>query len=843
MADRLSVGRAAGILVLASLTATCGLFAQSRTVSNKSTSERSYAIDEGTMTFRFNTELLEAYGLRLVAQGQLVSDPFDRVVVFELDPTASPTVAFSGDGVGRLAGGPLLTCGAFLLDRPGERVVIGNLSLCPDAAGGRVLRSTLGDAADPMEPFDLGETWVEFDSRRRQWRMESELLLDAEWAERLEIPDAAGVSVGSVTIDAFLAGPRLEIAPQPEGSCDQFTQLGAEQGVTAAVGSDVLVADLQSVIRYVPVGGTSAFAVGTTACNIGNQRANWIQGTNQHPVIIQNLYRLRDDRFEQIGMSWVKHGFYAVSDNFCEPCNDPTNGTMLGVGCSDPYSANLNGIQTNMSPRSTVNPNTGYFPYPWSGPAPVTSIERRIQVPTSDLDPNLNPDARYFIEGHYVHPDDCVAGTQDNNASYREVRVIAASPGYSLAVNSAWPTQRGQAAVRAWRDADPSVSEIDIRVPGEGLFILAAKATPLGDGYWHYAYALQNLNSDRSARSFSLMLPAGAIVENAHFHDVPYHSGEPYTNIPWAVSILPTRIAWFTDTYAADPDANALRFDTIANFSFDTNVEPETAKAEIELFKPGLPESITGNTVGPRVLLVDCNENTIPDLCDVECGGLGCSEPCGTSLDCNRNGVPDECEPDCNANGVADECDITDCPPNDLSCADCNRNLSPDSCDPDCDGDGIPDDCELVLDTDRDGVDDCDDFCPTSTPAESCLPPLSRIVTCCYPNGILVVNLFTWRQCIETGGGPVCDDPPMCPGTPCRTNTCRRGCLIGDSDDDGDLDLRDFSRLQACYGGSIGTPGFVLPPSWCLEWFDLAEDLDIDGEDHQLYVDECSGPR
>ncbi|MCA9257058.1 MAG: FG-GAP repeat protein, partial [Phycisphaerales bacterium] len=91
-----------------------------------------------------------------------------------------------------------------------------------------------------------------------------------------------------------------------------------------------------------------------------------------------------------------------------------------------------------------------------------------------------------------------------------------------------------------------------------------------------------------------------------------------------------------------------------------------------------------------RLLGRDCDQNGVPDACDVAMG------------DCNGNSLPDACDivaNDCNANGIPDDCDIANCAPGDLSCADCNGNGRPDSCDlidNDCNGNGRPDDCDIA---------------------------------------------------------------------------------------------------------------------------------------------------
>ena len=277
------------------------------------------------------------------------------------------------------------------------------------------------------------------------------------------------------------------------------------------VGPDVIVGDLPNVTSYGSVDNISAFAVGTTSCNVGNQNLLWIAPTNQHPVIAQNMYQLKDGRFRQIGMSWLKHGFLALTGNFCQCGCNGQGGTVLGVGCSDPYSSGLNGLQGSqgtggLGPRFEVNPYTGDFQFPYTYLGMTgDAIYKRLQVHNSDLDPALDGGGLHFVEGHYVTPDDAAAGNQDNNASYRKVRVSWLVDTWTISVEDS--TRQEQAAVRAWQDNDPDVSETDVHVPNDGLFIVAAKATPMSNGLYRYEYAVYNMNSDRAARSLYTRCP------------------------------------------------------------------------------------------------------------------------------------------------------------------------------------------------------------------------------------------------------------------------------------------------------------------------------------------------
>lgn len=375
------------------------------------------------------------------------------------------------------------------------------------------------------------------------------------------------------------------------------------QGEGDSIGPDVVVFSLPDTYQWGSSGDLTAYSVGTTSCNRGTEPVYWISSTNQHPVIAQNLYRHKEGRLEQVGISWLKHGFVSVNGNSCGTCQyPPMGGSQLGVGCSDPYSASLNGSQSLLGPRFEVNPYTGVYVYPETNPTGTPVLAGRLQVVTDDVTPASNPGARYFIEGQYIASDDAQAGNGLNNASYREVTI-----GSGLGLNVVGSTYEGLPAIVAWQTIDPSVNLTAVDVPGEGRFHLAYTAVDNGNGTWRYEFALHNLNSDRAARSFTVQVPFGSAVGNVGFHDIFYHSGEPYDGTDWVSTVDPgaSTITWSTVDYATDPDANALRWATMYNFWFDADVPPQEVIATVGLFKPGTPSSVQVALFGTGLIMAD----------------------------------------------------------------------------------------------------------------------------------------------------------------------------------------------------------------------------------------------
>ena len=431
---------------------------------------------------------------------------------------------------------------------------------------------------------------------------------------------------------------------------------------TAQMGPDVIVVDLPNTRHWGQVGSQHAYSVGTTSCNIGDVDLRWEADNNWHPVIGQNLYRLKDGRIELLGISWLKHGFVTIDNGLCGQCPGNGTGDHLSPGCSDPYGAGLNGSRGRLGPRYEVNAATGWFEWPFDDSAPWRDnlLARRIIVEHDDLDPALNAGALYFVEGQYVARDDAEAGNSANNQTYRRVIV---SGSFSLQIRGANFEQ--DAAIRAWPDhgngvnnPDPDVLLAPITAEENGLFWIASKASDNGDGTWHYEIAIQNLTSDRSGGSFTVQLPRGAQVTGTGFHDVDYHSGEPWLPDDWDITVNPTDITWSSpQTYGENPNSNALRWGTLYNFWFDVDAPPIQGQAELGLFKPGTPNSVFGEAMvpDPAGARGDLNCDGIVNAFDIEPFLLALFDQLQYGLrypDCDfLNG-------DFNGNGIVDVFDI-----------------------------------------------------------------------------------------------------------------------------------------------------------------------------------------
>lgn len=478
----------------------------------------------------------------------------------------------------------------------GLSVVISQNSLAEE------MTAVIRDPHDQSVLFDLIDTHSQFDQVTDTISIHaSEVRISKALANRLGNAELAGASAGSfhAAIDVIWSGGD---DPARNANHEFLATMPSFSEPRGGAAADVVYTDCSGVSTYGPVGNIYAYALASTTCNIGNASLLWGTSNNGTPALAMNAYRIYDGRLEQIGQSWVKNSCCAAAGNSCGLTCTGGGGQQLGAGCSDVYGSGYNGGQSRLGPRAEINAFTGDIT-----PAPGGSgdaIFKRLQVDVADMMATNYPGAQYLIEGVYVGSDDAANGNSANNASYRMAGISQSN--FSMAMLGSM--QVSVPAIYAWRDhgnglnnPDNSVEIQQVDVPGEGIFHLASKVTDNGNGTWRYDYAVFNLNSDRSGGSFSIPIGA-ASVSDIGFKDVLYHSGEPFDNTDWTITNDGALLTWSSpETFGQNPNSNALRWGTMYNFWFTSDLGPdlEPGDATIGLFKPGSPTSISAQVTVP----------------------------------------------------------------------------------------------------------------------------------------------------------------------------------------------------------------------------------------------------
>lgn len=555
------------------------------------------AAQRGSMTLMFDSTFLAEADWTLAATTEVVSDTGAAGTTLDVLPGCEVLIETQRK---RFAGGvygEVRTLGGLMLGGGREVLRIPNPMLRGDTHSGWSVQVYLGDSPEPLTLFTLGDPVVEFGPSVQTMTVRGALILGGDAAGRIGRADWADRAVGALHAE-------LELTVESDYAARAAAETYEAGALASTAGPDVIVGDLHAPnpSRRGTVGNISAYALGTTACNIGDMPIGWFPMTNDAPVITSNLYRLRNHQFEQLGLSWIKYGFSVGGGNLCNPgfpCV-PMGEGLLPPGCSDVYSISTNAFQLNLGPRWSVNPATGFYTYPMQQTPVSTTIERLLQVHHDDLEPDFNLGARYFAEAHYLTPDDAGAGNQNNNASYREVVVVEDFPNvYRLEYATGSLTRRELPAIHAWKEVDSTVTLVNLDVPGDGRFVLGYRVIDLGNAQWRYEYAVQNLNSDRGGQSFRVPLPERVSVLAVGFHDIADHSGAPFDTTDWPFMVTSDAVEWATLPENVDPNANALRWGSLYNFRLTTDSPPRMDEVTLGLFKSGDAPTISAPALVP----------------------------------------------------------------------------------------------------------------------------------------------------------------------------------------------------------------------------------------------------
>ncbi len=383
-----------------------------------------------------------------------------------------------------------------------------------------------------------------------------------------------------------------------------LAQPGAHPGVDVSLG--ILGPELAYQGRTGAVGsGYVGMSMATTSCNPGTINVPWRQAMDpRHPFIAFMAVRELNGRLYQISdRSYVKHGFYALSSSQCFSCSYPSDGTWLGIRCSDTYSTGNNGSNYGLAPPDEIDPWTGVWTvncslfdrgFPTVPPPQDCDGAESLRFPPSGAgwrvrinDSELVGGGAYFYAAEYViaswtqtsvgsngqpcpQPNGSPLGllnepdaNRGNNIASRPMNVSFAGNG-TASFSDAGGQLQGTVLQR-WIGAS-----IDSNANGvaDGRVYVAVKVTGPVNGVWHYEYAAHNRDNAGGIKSFRVPVCSSARVLNAGFHDtdVPLDASND-----WTFAVNGGEIAW------TSPSGNALRWNGLYNFWFDCDSGPATA--------------------------------------------------------------------------------------------------------------------------------------------------------------------------------------------------------------------------------------------------------------------------
>jgi hypothetical protein len=545
-----------------------------------------WTIRDGRASMHFYTDLLQTLGLELTQVNETMSAPAEEVLIeaphwnFILDPTSQLSFEVEDGLIRGRIDGSLQFDGGFGLRDVASGVVAGAHDFSTRFGTEELDAGITADVLHLEETgspaaFELRYGKVVYQRAADVLRVHGfDITMSGDLASRLGRPELAGRLIGFgeiYTTIEMTGGVRGSDPAGPNSDRGGFrdVKLGILSGIT----------DVARTGTYPE--GMNALSMSTTSCNVGDVDVEWHAPMQEdHPGIVMTLYRELDGRFEQIGVSDVKHGFFALSSSQCTPCQHPSDGSYLGVGCSDTYGSGNNSDRQWLAPRTEWTS----FPGTWEctashfasgmpdcsrrhGSGGHGSIDHRLPVADADL---VVPGATFYYGAYYVVRAD---ENKINNEGSRRATASWTGSAWNFSTPSGDnPLLEGPAVVRfgdlqTWK-AVPKGEFSN----GEGSVLLCAETTDLGNGMTHYEYALYNRDSDRGIRRFSIPLGDVTDATNLGFHD-------PDSDVAndWTVTIADGFITWETEDH---PLTYGLQF----NFRFDGNAAAQEGNAELETY-------------------------------------------------------------------------------------------------------------------------------------------------------------------------------------------------------------------------------------------------------------------
>jgi len=451
--------------------------------------------------------------------------------------------------------------------------------------------------------FTASSIHLEFDIEKKLMKMSNiDLIATKTLAKLLKSPHIAGEVIAQLHVYSNLIIPK-----------DAKTSLKSVQAISCATNpiwppAGEVDVTLLNVSQLTHVGSVTPeriiIAPSASLKNIGTADVAWYwkfsgsfppYNNDQHPYLNWSIYREIDGRFEQIGLSGIKHAFYTLNTN----CSCP-GGQVLGLECEDVYGVGNNDSNVDLGPRQELDSFTGIWescgsffdPMPCTGSLQNSSTglgQNRLIADTNELtDPN---NSQLFFQAWYVIRDDIDIF---NSMGYR---TFAPTPngGGGWSMNEGNVFTNGAALDNYVTPNTISAFESSqTQSTNEGHFTVAVKVIDLGNGMYRYNYAIENYDFDPRFNQFTLLLDDSLLITDWVFSD-----SDDNTLNDWTFNLSNNQLQVIGD------NTNEQDWGMLFSFSFTSTAPPKQGVITIDVASPVLNNSVSSAVLIPDVISLD----------------------------------------------------------------------------------------------------------------------------------------------------------------------------------------------------------------------------------------------
>ncbi len=532
--------------------------------------------DGGHINIHLFYDLLKTYGVDVEDGLKNRSSNWEHnVIKLPINSAGGLQLSAPYGGLKAVTGGQFYLQGGFeWLLQNGQKVDLNNLQIIPTSrqlkTGELTALEMINDAGETLLLLD--HIHAGFNGNNTGLNMENmDLRISPYLSKLMNQPKLSNFVIGHAHLYSQLVIPA-------DYQAKEFALGTCVEGDNWPPGNpDVDVALISMSAQYVRDVGPDHVVLTPSATlqNVGTADVAWYRkftgsfapyNNDQHPYLVWNLYREIDNRFEQIGVSGVKHAFYTVNTPPCA-CS---GGQVLFPDCSDTYSVGNNDSPSHLGPRESISvfdglwESTGsFFDQDGNGVQETSSNgtdENRMVVAEADFADNS---LDYYMSSWYVIRDDV---NIFNNIGYRQYSITPNGGGWSLSSSSGFengPASDQYVAANTAPDLNTGQASVRLLQAGEGHLTVAVKVIDLGNGLYRYNYMVENHDYDPRVQTIALPLNDANSMTDWVFSDVDEDGSND-----WVVShnngVLSLQA----------PVGNEIDWGILYSFSFTTDAVP-----------------------------------------------------------------------------------------------------------------------------------------------------------------------------------------------------------------------------------------------------------------------------